>query len=105
MSGGRYWHYGLSAILDKLQEYGIALPSHIELTVNSDGVQPYNRSKQQFWPILATIKGFKFSPFVIGIYCGVSKPTNFDFLDTFVDELFTLVVNGYNMKINLKHAL
>uniref|UniRef100_A0A6P7GIG5 Uncharacterized protein LOC114339293 n=1 Tax=Diabrotica virgifera virgifera TaxID=50390 RepID=A0A6P7GIG5_DIAVI len=55
----------------------------LELSVNIDGLLLFNSSGKQFWPILGLIKNIC-SPFVIGIFCGTSKPEP---LQLFLQEL------------------
>ena len=66
------------------------------LLINIDGLPLFKSSSKQFWPILAILKGISHStPFVIGIFCGHTKPTSLDeYLADFVQEMQRLRENG-----------
>lgn len=59
----------------------------LSISVGIDGVPISNSSTKSFWPILGILNQAKMSPpFIIGIFCGMSKPTDTIFLKKFVDE-------------------
>jgi len=65
------------------------------LQFNFDGLPLFKSSSIEFWPILCLIRLFKFSPFVVGVYCGAKKPPNLtDYVQDFVTELSSLLESG-----------
>ena len=79
-----------------LLESTATLPSVLHLSLNIDGIPLYKSSNQSFWPILAQVKEcIDKEPFVIGLFCGESKPMPLDdFLNDFVNEMETLQHDG-----------
>lgn len=70
----------------------------IKLLINIDGLQLFNRSGQQMWPILMMIHDpdFETVPFLVGAFCGRSKPLFVKkFLIKFVQELIRLLKKGF----------
>ena len=77
VQGGEYYHFGLArAILSKLK--CLRLPvnlTSLTLHFNIDGLPLFKSSTLQFWPILSMLKcDYSKSPFIVGIYCGLTKP-------------------------------
>jgi len=81
----------------------------IELIFNIDGLPLFKSCNMQLWPILALIHNSKSrKPFVIEIFCGISKPRPLStFLNDFINELSLLLKNGleflrtrYNVSIH-----
>ena len=72
------------------------IPDVAYVTINVDGLPLGKSCKDQLWPILGSVKAdIRSKPFVIGIYCGVTKPHNSnEFLQMFVDEGTALEQNG-----------
>ncbi|KAG8197853.1 hypothetical protein JTE90_024254 [Oedothorax gibbosus] len=105
LSTGHYYHMGLSNALRKLH---LNETKEILLDFNIDGLPLYKSSNTSFWPILGKISGFFHKPFVIGIFCGPSKPLPLDvYLEDFIAEVKNLLLNGINIngkdvKINLR---
>lgn len=96
MGQGQFWYKGLglnlsqSLTLDYLLEHG-----EIIVDINTDGLQLYNKSKLEFWPILGCLKGQK-TPFIVACYFGEGHPDNVElFLQDFVAEARDLQENGY----------
>lgn len=87
VSGGQYWHFGIAEILNAIQRANIKIPNSLELTINIDGIPVCKSSGKQFWPILMKIKGVLQKPVPVGIYCGLKKPSNLDFLNDFIDDV------------------
>lgn len=93
---GLYWHNSLESTLQNI--YGINNFSFREVYINFhiDGLPISNSSKACFWPILATIENIKIKAFPVGIYYGNEKPSSCaEYLKFFVDELNSLVQNGF----------
>jgi len=69
----------------------------IPLQINIDGIPLYKSSRKQLWPILCKVHYDPdiYKPFVVGIYCGNSKPNNINqYLYKFIDEVNTLQRDG-----------
>ncbi|KAG1690735.1 hypothetical protein GQR58_007599 [Nymphon striatum] len=64
--------------------------------INIDGLPLFKSSGAQFWPILGKLVKPQISkPFIIGLFSGVSKPSNlFEYLEHLVTELDNLFLNG-----------
>lgn len=105
-SYGSYIYFGLEKILTSIINPEVYKEDSIKFLVNIDGVQIYNHSKQQFWPILIMLHKKYITPQVIAIYHGESKPKSMEFLDDFLTELIRLmatniIIRGktYNVKV------
>lgn len=99
VSGGEYHHFGLShGIISKLDLVGQDKIEEIEelyVQMNLDGLPLYKSSSIEFWPILCRlVETVTSEPFIVGLYCGESKPLNLDFLDFYVREMEGLHRNG-----------
>lgn len=92
---GKYWHNGLRSSLNNILTNTNEIKD-IALSFNIDGIPIGKSSKDQFWPILGQIDNMReVKPFVVGIYAGITKPTNLEqFLRPFVVELSEIVSNG-----------
>lgn len=75
--GGQYVSFGIrSGIEHQHLEYPFKSTDKLELQFNVDGLPLFKSSNTSVWPILRLVKNFDFHlhPFVVGIYCGNSKP-------------------------------
>ena len=76
--GGEYYHFGITKSVSTVLRHLFSpkqMPTQIKMQVNIDGIPLYKSSKQQFWPILGKlVEPERSSPFIIGIFCGNSKP-------------------------------
>ncbi|CAH1102780.1 unnamed protein product [Psylliodes chrysocephalus] len=107
-NNGEYCYFGIENFLQKSDVIN-TIPkdvSDIKISFNIDGLPLFHSSSLQFWPILGLIKlkndQVKFDPFVIGIYCGKSKPEPLEsYLKDFVTELGDLLRRGCNIKNKL----
>lgn len=106
MSNGTYWHHGLENTLVNLLSQIDSPPELLSLIFNIDGLPIANSSKTEFWPILCSIVEIPNLPVaVVAIYCGETKPPLIPYLDTFAQELLSLLKNGLlvnKKKINIK---
>lgn len=69
--------------------------SLLSISVGIDGVPISKSSTKSFWPILGLLdQATGSSPFIIGIFCGMAKPTDTLFLKQFVDEALKLENSG-----------
>ena len=68
----------------------------LTLQFNIDGLPLFKSSSLQFWPILAILKcDYTKSPFIVGIFCGLSKPKCVvEYLKQFVRDLKNVLANG-----------
>ena len=68
----------------------------LHLQINVDGLPLFKSSNEQFWPILGLIEEDPCRiPFVIGLYCGHSKPSDAnEYLSDFITEMGKLASDG-----------
>lgn len=70
----------------------------IKLIINVDGLCLFKSSSINLWSILGMVQNSVRKPFVIGIFCGISKPQPLsNFLDDFITELSHLLTNGFQL--------
>jgi len=98
--GGEYVHFGVRCGIEELYNGGYL--KHIDtlaLQFSIDGVALYKSSNTSLWPILCSAKNScNTEPFVVGVFCGHSKPQNIaDFLADFVSEMKTLLNDGVEL--------
>jgi len=96
---GRYTHFSLTSNLERsIKIYSKFIKTNeIKININIDGLPISKSSNSQFWPIMASIEdiGIHTSPFIIGVYHGMCKPSDAnDFLTSFVNEFMFLSENG-----------
>ncbi|XP_011694046.1 PREDICTED: uncharacterized protein LOC105453623 [Wasmannia auropunctata] len=112
LSGGSYYHFGLSSTLEVLLLHYKSMSlkvSEINLLINIDGLPLSRSSPSSFWPILLS-DDISNQVHIVGLFYGQKKPNNSnEFLQQFVTELIPLVQNGYHsdlfncdIKINVK---
>jgi hypothetical protein len=98
VSNGAYYHFGIAnQIQSQLLVNGFEVIDNgsVSVQINVDGVPLFKSTGGQFWPILGKIGSPIVSePFVIGIFYGVRKPSNLDFLTDFVQECCNLMEHG-----------
>lgn len=100
----KYLHVGMDkAIIQAVSTYyKSVVPDIIKLNINIDGIPLSKSSGSQFWPILAALADdldVYTKPFVIGIYCGDTKPDDVNsFLEPFVKEYVHLRDNGVSIQ-------
>lgn len=104
LTNGEFCYLGLACNLKiLLSDNNAHFPEVLEISFNIDGIPLFHSTNSQFWPILGLLKNVPSNPFVIGIFCGTSKPNPLSmFLNLFVTELNELQVNGFIFK-NKKH--
>lgn len=112
LSGGLYYHFGLSGTLELLLQYykNISLKvTKINVIINIDGLPLSRSSPNSFWPILVS-DDISNQVHLVGLFYGQKKPNNAnEFLQQFVEELIPLVQRGFysnifhlNIKIHVK---
>lgn len=94
IANGKFWYSGIANKLR--QKYQSTDKSAtIELNFHVDGLQLFQSSSKQFWPILGQIHGKNSDPFVVAVWLGISKPSCVnEYLAKFVDEMNDLTSNG-----------
>lgn len=90
IEGGEYYHFGLvPGILSQIK--CLSLPvnlTNLAVQFHIDDLPLFKSSKLQFWPILALLKcNYIKSPFIVCVFCGISKPNVFEYLQHFVKDL------------------
>lgn len=110
-NGGKYWHFGLTKILDTINVCGFPMPETVELNVFTDGLSLFSNNTE-LWPILCSIEKVKLAPMVIGIYYGKKKPgcvedysATDEFLDEFLSEAAEFYENGYSSGTDHHHQV
>lgn len=107
MGSGSFWYGGINQCLANILRPNIYENNEISLNFNMDGLPLSRSSKIEFWPILMNIANdLTISPMVVGIYCGVGKPSAEEYLEKFVDGLLAiltdgLTVNGVFFKVSI----
>ncbi|KYN50247.1 hypothetical protein ALC62_06180 [Cyphomyrmex costatus] len=113
LSGGSYYHFGLSNILESLlldyKNISVKV-SEIYLLFNIDGL-PLSKSSASscFWPILVSDDILN-QVHIVGLFYGKKKPNKSnEFLQQFVEELIPLIQKGFHsnlldcdIKVNVK---
>lgn len=96
LESGEYCHFGLSkALCIFLSKCKHFTDSVIKISFNVDGLPLFHSSTLQLWPILGLVTNIKCQPFVIGVFCGKSKPKPLDlYLHQFLSDLQMLLNEG-----------
>lgn len=95
-----YTYLGIKNGFEKIISSAVYCKSKIPIFIHIDGLQIYNNSQIQVWPITVKICHSKYicEPFVAGIYSGDSKPQNItDYLYDFVQDVKNLTSNGIKL--------
>lgn len=95
---GKMWYKGIQAnIRQKLSDAYIMDKGEIVMDVNIDGLNLYNSTDGEFWPILGSFSD-EADPFIIGVYYGNKKPEDINmFLEDYVAEVEELNENGFEL--------
>ena len=99
LDGGCYVHLGLIEGLKILLDERCETVDEVHIQINIDGLQLYSSSNVQLWPILCRIvRPWISNPFVVGTYCGLSKPSDvFSYFTSLLNELIPIVNEGYKL--------
>ncbi|PAA83788.1 hypothetical protein BOX15_Mlig012075g14 [Macrostomum lignano] len=94
--GGQFAYFGImNNIRFCFERQLLKLNDHFQkltILVNFDGVPVYKSSKMCLWPILLAIKGVDLSvPLPIGVFCGINRPPLSTYLESFAQELRSLM--------------
>lgn len=68
-----------------------------DISLNIDGLPLFKSSRTNVWPILGLLHIAPFHPFVIRLTCGVSKPTDLEFLNDLIVELSEVLQEGIQL--------
>jgi hypothetical protein len=108
---GKLIFFGLEKFLFSALEKTNQAIKILEIDVNIDGCPIFDNSKEigAIWPILCKINNFNFKSevFVVGVYCGKSKPDNFNellkpFVENFISLENNLMFNGNCIKVVIR---
>lgn len=100
ISNGYYYHFGIeTGIKMQIKSRDVCSTEQqsdtLSVQINVDGVPLFKSTNGQFWPILGRIDNpIVGEPYVIGIFYGVNKPSNLDFLHDFIAEYEKLKATG-----------
>jgi len=100
VAGGTYYHFGIrNSVLAELASLDFDLrdlTNTLTLRVKIDGLPLFRSNNVSLWPILGRIKEIPNSNvFVIGLYSGVTKPSNVqEYLNEFIQDVKVVVQEG-----------
>ncbi|PAA68579.1 hypothetical protein BOX15_Mlig018882g2 [Macrostomum lignano] len=97
---GHYYHFGVKAALNFVLAncLSLLLMSTVFFHLFIDGAQVYRSTTCTIWPIFGRLRDLCDCSFIIGIYCGDSKPAFVnDFLADCIAELHSLISAGFIM--------
>lgn len=87
-AGGTYMHLSLRKTLLVYLRLSREPVREISIQLNVDGMNISKSSRVHLWPILCRMTPVRTKPFVVGVFCGASKPDNVDeYLQDTVAEL------------------
>ena len=101
---GEYTYLGLRKEITNQVILHSIIETTFNLSVNINGLPLFKSSSTQLWLIAVSV--FEFELFLVGIYCGNSKPPCDIYLREFVNDLIELqvsfiVINDVNYKVNV----
>ena len=105
VGGSFFYHFSIAkGVISKLSNCS---PSHLvdieslALHMNISGILLFGTSTVSLWPILDMIKKLPGKSFVIGLYCGSSKPKSLkEYEYDFVQEMKEVLIIGVDFDIN-----
>lgn len=102
---GMYFHYGIQSHFSNTSYGFLENANEIKIDIGIDGATLFKSSKITIWPIMGAFVDMpNIKSFLIGCYCGNSKPTSpDDFLSDFVEELNILKNAGIQVNGNSKN--
>lgn len=98
---GQFTYIGIEKNLRYIIDPNIYNKSEIILSINIDGADLFEKTKNGIWPILGKLYNVKYKskPFLIAFYYGHSKPESArDFLKMFVAEVNVLIHEGIDIE-------
>ena len=98
IDGGSMWYKGIAInIHQRVSHDYLRKHEGIVIDVNIDGLEPFESTYHDCWPILGCLKG-EDEPFIIGAYVGYGQIEDVDlFLDNFIHEVQHLLENGIEL--------
>ncbi|KAF5285063.1 hypothetical protein FQR65_LT02376 [Abscondita terminalis] len=100
MGCGSYFYFGIQKCIEDLfLKYKVNINNNtdtITMSVNIDGLPLHKSTGNSLWPILCVIKSIEVLAdkiFVLGIFCGTTKPPANEFISDFVTESRKLCEN------------
>nr|XP_042902110.1 uncharacterized protein LOC107449218 [Parasteatoda tepidariorum] len=109
MGSGEFFHFGLKNGIEKTMKQHHIVKDSLLLDFNIDGLPLFRSSRKQFWPILCRLYASPMpaNPFLVSLFCGLTKPPVEEFLQPVVQELKDVLVNGIvispeNQKLSVK---
>lgn len=101
---GMYFHYGIQSHFSNNSYNFLESATEIKIDIGIDGASLFKSSQITIWPIMGAFVDMpNTKSFLIGCYCGNSKPTSpDDFLSDFVEEVNVLKTAGIHINGNSK---
>ncbi|KAA3675266.1 uncharacterized protein DEA37_0012125 [Paragonimus westermani] len=106
IEGGEYVHFGLAeCISHAVRGRWTGDVNILRLQLHIDGLTLFNSSRLQLWPILERLIS-PFTPvFVVGLFCGLSKPVNVaEYLDSVIEDLSIVLRDGLLLSTYNRHV-
>ncbi|XP_051165282.1 uncharacterized protein LOC127284046 [Leptopilina boulardi] len=94
---GSIAYFGVGKALEKIIDPSTFTEKVIDIAVNIDGMQVFENSREQLWPILGKVDndGYESRPLIIALFGGNSKPDSAtEFFEKFVTEMNQIILNG-----------
>lgn len=98
---GYYIYLGIEKALSNIIDPTVYTEPLINILINIDGMDPFNKSKEVTWSILGKVynEKYKSSPFIIALFSGKSKPASGEeYLKDLVLEVNELNKKGITIK-------
>ncbi|VDP91210.1 unnamed protein product [Echinostoma caproni] len=104
IAGGSYLHFGLEecpqCAMDVMESPDLKC---IYLQLHADGLSPFRNSIVRLWPILGRTMKPLFRVFLVGLFCGMSKPGDVHkYLSETIEALGQLTSTGVRLQMNAK---
>ena len=92
-----------SDICESLNQVMLNIDECVKIDVNVDDLPLFKLSNLQFWPIICRVVKCFQQTFIVGTYCGMSKPSSVDeFLGNFVFDANNLLKHA--LHVDAKHV-
>ncbi|KAA3671059.1 uncharacterized protein DEA37_0004185 [Paragonimus westermani] len=104
--GEEYVHFGLAeCISNAVRGRWTEDVNILRLQLHIDGLTLFNSSRLQLWPILGRLISPSTPVFVVGLFCGLSKPVNVaEYLNSVIEDLSTLLKDGLLLSTYNRHV-
>ncbi|TPP57909.1 hypothetical protein FGIG_08249 [Fasciola gigantica] len=96
VGNGKYVHFVLNESLQRaMDSSAMHTTDEIAIQLHVEGLTLFCGSSQQLWPILGRVLKPLSRVFMVGLYCGMTKPADvMEYLDDCVRELKSLLAEG-----------